>query len=167
MNYLELKNIQTKNDLKGFVQLPIQISRKVSKNTKKQVPQIIVGVDKQNLNIRLKNGNDMLDLDKLNRIILRLELPLKDARQYDIDTWNAQAYVRFAKGTYANSGDNYYHMEVFFKPGLYVVHFLSYDQVDIIEILKTRGKLKEINFVEKPVDSIETEEIDTEIDGAK
>lgn len=158
IEYIELKNIKEQKDLKGFTILPVKISKKVSSKGN-IIPQVKVQIEKQFLpEVLLHSGNDMISLDKLNLIILELDLPLKDGRNYDINEWTKKVYVRFVRGQF-QSGDYSYQMEVLFKQGLYIVHFLTRDQIAIIERLKDKGLLV-LPFIDRliPTEEIENKE---------
>ena len=94
------------------------------------------------LNLRAGGPRDFISNELFNLIVLEVNLELTDKQGRDVVEWNRNVPVRFVKGSYTNSDGEYKSLEVIFKKGLYITHFLSYDQQRLIENLEAKKLLK-------------------------
>lgn len=140
---------------------------KFSKNYRNGKEQIGIYLNLHNkllrqLNLRAGGPRDFISNELFNLILLEVNLELTDKKGRDVTEWNRNVPVRFVKGSYTNSDGEYKSIEVIFKKGLYITHFLTYDQIRLLDNLEEK-KLISILWEDRP-DAIskdsETEDID-------
>lgn len=99
-------------------------------------------------------------------LIIELGLPQQDDLKKDKNDWNVPVALRFVKGKYKNSENEYHSIEVIFKQYKYHVHFLTPHQLTILNALSASkklidrsGKPVKINWIERPdaIDEVELE----------
>ena len=132
-----------------FVVLPTLFKRGYSKNGTETVSITVKVFDPYLSQVRLKNGNDFLSASTFHRFLLATDTNYKDKRGYDKNLFNKDALCRFVKGTYSNRDEEYYSLEVIFTQGEYIVHFFSYDDVQIIKNLEEKG-IHKFNWQVRP-----------------
>ena len=143
----------------SFILLPVTFKRSFSKKGSEQV-SINVEIHKPQLSqLRLQDGNDYLKSEVFHSILLATETKMMDEHGRELSVWKKQALCRFVKGSYTNREGEYYSLEVVFKQGHYVVHFFTYDQVQLIKLLEEKG-IKKFNWNERPdkIDFVEQSE---------
>ncbi len=111
------------------------------------------------LNLRAGGPKDFISNELFNLIILEVGLELEDKKGRDLTEWNRNVPVRFVTGSYSNMEGEYKSIEIIFKKGLYITHFLSYDQQRLLENLEEK-KLLKIKWEHRP-DTI-SKEVDSE-----
>ncbi len=140
-----------------FYLIPATFRRSFAKKTSQEQTSIRLNViNPQMTQLVLKDGNDYLTPAVFHRILTEVGLPYKDEKGNDKNEWKRDVLCRFVKGSYTNRDDEYLSVEVIFKQGLYLVHFFTYDETQLINTLSAKGLFK-FNFIDRP-DKIEHKE---------
>jgi hypothetical protein len=120
---------------------PVKFVKTFAKSGREQVSILVNIHDKylKQLNLRDGGPKNFLTAEFFNLISLEVNLELTDKKGRDLTEWNRNVPVRFVKGSYTNLEGEYRSVEVIFKKGLYITHFLNYDQTRLLENLEAKG----------------------------
>ena len=156
---IALKDLQ-KEDVEKLKQYNVTFKRLKTKagNTYSRVYLDLGHIMLSNIEIRY-NGNPLSE-DRINAILVSTNNFMLDAMGNPIDTITRKAPVRFIKGTDENDPTrHFYSLEIIFKRHLYNIHFLSSDQMRIINALIEK-KAIDIKFTDYTYNKVELNEFD-------
>lgn len=124
---------------------------KVLRNGKEQVAITLNLHDKylRQLNLRAGGPRDFISNELFNLILIENNFELVDKKGRDNFEWNYNVRVRFVKGSYTNFEGEYKSIEVIFNRNTHLTHFLTYDQIRLIDNLEAK-KLLKINWEHRP-----------------
>lgn len=145
--FVELKDL-TLEDVKKLPRFATKLKRSVNRSGLST--SITVVLNPLNLNIglvssELRNGVTYtlryFKPDRFIALVRALDLKQKDEKELDVNEWVINPVVRFVKGTYKNTEGEYHSIEIVFKQYKYHVHFLTNDQLYILEDMASKGEL--------------------------
>ncbi|MGE4321000.1 MAG: hypothetical protein AB7E61_06105 [Acholeplasmataceae bacterium] len=173
--FIELKDL-TSADVKKLPRFTASLTR--SENRAGLSTQIRLVIDKLNLQINLVSTERTSTYSRQLRyflpdafiaLIMALGLPQVDEDGKPKNSWIYTPVVRFVKGKFANSDEEYFSIEVIFKQYKYHVHFLTKLQKDILDDLIKSNELKDyqgnpvkVKWLERPTTIEKMEDIDVD-----
>jgi len=147
IKFVELKDL-TPEDVKKLPRFATKLKR--TSNRSGLSTSINVVLNPLNLIISLvsseiRNGKSYalryFKPDRFVALIRALELRQKDEKDMDVNEWVVNPFVRFVKGSYKDTEGEYHSIEIIFKQYKYHVHFLTSDQLFILEDMASKGEL--------------------------
>lgn len=145
--FTDLKDL-TADDVKNFQKIQATFKIALSKKGEERVSIQVKLHDEYLKQINIAPGNDYLSRDRFDFIRLSINLPQIDPYGKPLKEWHRMVPVRFVKGK-SKEGNEYKFMQLVFKQYVYDTHFFNSNQIRIMEMLESQGKLK-IEWEESP-----------------
>lgn len=145
--FIDLKEL-TLEDVKKLPRFAVKLKR--SLNRSGLAASVTVVLNPLNLNISLissetRSGKSYqlryFKPERFIKLIRSLGLSQKDENGNDKNDWIVNPVIRFVKGSYSNQEGEYHAIEIIFKQYHYHVHFLTSDQLFILEDLASKNEL--------------------------
>lgn len=145
--FIDLRDLKAE-DVKKFPKVPVTFKIAISKKGEERVSIQVKLHDEYLKQINLAPGNEYLSRERFDFIRLAIALPEMDPYGKPLKEWHRMVPVRFIKGK-SEEGNEYKFMQLVFKQYVYDTHFFNSNQIRIMELLESQGKLK-IDWEETP-----------------
>lgn len=145
--FIDLRDL-TAEDVNKFPRVAVTFKIALSKKGEERVSIQVKLHDEYLKQINLAPGNEYLSRERFDFIRLATALPEIDPYGKPNKEWHRMVPVRFIKGK-SKEGNEYKFMQLVFKQYVYDTHFFNSNQIRIMELLESKGKLK-INWEETP-----------------
>ena len=145
--FIDLRDLKAE-DVKKFPKVPVTFKIAISKKGEERVSIQVKLHDEYLKQINLAPGNEYLSRERFDFIRLAIALPEMDPYGKPLKEWHRLVPVRFVKGK-SKEGNEYKFMQLVFKQYVYDTHFFNSNQIRIMELLESQGKLK-IDWEETP-----------------
>lgn len=145
--FIDLRDLKAE-DVKKFPKVPVTFKIAISKKGEERVSIQVKLHDEYLKQINLAPGNEYLSRERFDFIRLAIALPEMDPYGKPLKEWHRMVPVRFIKGK-SKEGNEYKFMQLVFKQYVYDTHFFNSNQIRIMELLESQGKLK-IDWEETP-----------------
>lgn len=145
--FIDLRDLKAE-DVKKFPKVPVTFKIAISKKGEERVSIQVKLHDEYLKQINLAPGNEYLSRERFDFIRLAISLPEMDPYGKPLKEWHRMVPVRFIKGK-SKEGNEYKFMQLVFKQYVYDTHFFNSNQIRIMDLLESQGKLK-IDWEETP-----------------